>query len=218
MQRQGAFDKYQHIIDWVLRLIRLDLTPFEEARRDQTATVPIVGLVAVLSLLSGLGSFLWGIVNVEGLDAGEMFVDSFVVGSIIQFALWFAWVFIAYLVLTQVFRAAADLTQLLRVMGLAFVPIALAAIMFIPVVDFSIGLISVVATVLLANVALQNTTSATPGQAMGANLAGFAVLSIVLGLVASENNIYAPGFFAMEPAKDAFLNIADAVSGFFDDI
>ena len=90
--------------------------------------------------------------------------------------------------------------------------------MFIPVIDFSIGLLSVVATVLLVNVALQETTSATPGQTMAANLAGFAVLTLVLGLIASENHIYAPGFFAMESAKDAFLNIADAVSGFFDSL
>lgn len=209
---------YQNVVDWVLRVIRLDFTPFEEARRDATATAPIFALVAIISFISGLGSFLWGSINVEGIDTGDLFVQSFILGSIIQFGLWFAWVFVAYLMLTQVFRAAADLNQMFRVMGLAFIPVALALVMFIPAIDFSIGLVSVVAAVLLVNTALQETTNAPPPQVMAANLAGFAVLSIVLNLVATDNNIYAPGFFAMDSAKDAFLNIADAVSGFFENV
>ncbi len=216
MPNRSVFQQYEGIIDWVLRVVRLDFSPFEEARRDTTATLPIIALVAVLSLLSGLGSFLWGAIDVQGMDVGQMFVDSFVVGSAVQFGLWFVWVLVAYAVLTYAFHSAADLTQMMRVMGLAFVPIALAAIMFIPMVDFSIGLLSVVAAVLLVNVALQETTSATPGQAMAANLAGFVVLTLVMGLIASETRIYAPGFFAIESAKDAFLSNADGVSGFFD--
>src|SRR5438046_5530181 len=111
--------QYQHVVDWVLRILRLDLTPLEEARRDTTATLPIIALVAVVSFLTGLGSFLWGTINVEGLDKGDMFVQSFILGSIFQLLLWFAWVFIAYLVLTQAFKSATDLNQMMRVMGLA---------------------------------------------------------------------------------------------------
>lgn len=218
MRNQGVLGRYEGVVDWVLRIVRLDFTPFEEARRDSTATLPIIGLVAVISFLSGLGSFLWGVVNVEGLDTGDMFVQSFLLGSVFQFLLWFAWVMVAYFLLVQVFRAAADLMQMMRVMGLAFVPVAFALVMFVPSVDFSIGLVTVVAAVLLANIALQETTNGTPAQVMVANLAGFAVLSVVLGLLAGEDRIYAPGFFALESAKDSFLNIADTVSGFFDNL
>ncbi len=210
--------QYQAVIDWALRIARLDFTPFEEARRDATATLPIVVLVAAVSFISGLGSFLWGAINVEGVDSGEVFVDSLLLGSLFQFGLWFAWVFVTYLVLTQLFRAAADLNQMFRVMGLAFVPVALSLVMFIPAIDFSIGLLSVVAAVLLVNTALQETTNATPPQAMVANLAGFAVLSVVLNLLATDSNMYAPGFFALDSAKDTYLSLVDEVSGFFSNL
>ncbi len=207
--------QYQHIVDWVLRIIRLDLTPFEEARRDNASTAPIVALVAVLSFLSGLGSFLWAVINVEGVDTGDIFVESFLLGSTLQFLLWFVWVLVAYLLLTQVFRAAADLNQMLRVMGLAFVPVALAAVMFVPAIDFTIGLVSLVAVVLLVQVALEEATNASQRQAMLANLAGFIVLAVVLNLVATESNGYAPGFFVLDSAKDAYLSLLNEDTAFF---
>jgi hypothetical protein len=207
--------QYQQIVDWVLRIIRLDLTPFEEARRDNAATVPIVVLVGILSFLSGLGSFLWVVINVEGGDTGDIFVESFLLGSILQFLLWFLWVFVAYLLLTQVFRAAADLSQMVRVMGLAFVPVALAAVMFVPAIDFTIGLVSLVAAVLLVQIALQEPTNASQQQTMLANLAGFIVLAAVLNLVVTESNRYAPGFFVLDFSKDAYLNLQDEAAGFF---
>ncbi len=206
--------QYEHVIDWVLRIVRLDYTPFDEARRDSTATLPIIVLVVVLSFISGLGSFLWGTMNVDGIDTGDLFIESFLFGSALQVGFWFAWVFVTYILLTQVFRATADLNQMLRTMGLALLPLAIALLMFIPVLDFAIGLMSIVAAVVLVNTALQDTTTATPPQAMVANLGGFAVLALGLTLLSSDTNTYAPGFFAMDFAKDTLLSVTDFMAGF----
>lgn len=208
--------QYEHVIDWVLRIVRLDYTPFDEARRDSTATLPIIVLVVVLSFISGLGSFLWGTMNVDGIDTGDLFIESFLLGSALQVGFWFAWVFVTYILLTQVFHATADLNQMLRTMGLALLPLAIALLMFIPVLDFAIGLMSIVAAVVLVNTALQDTTTATPPQAMVANLGGFAVLALGLTLLSSDTNTYAPGFFAMDFAKDTLLSVTDFMAGFSD--
>lgn len=206
--------QYEHVIDWVLRIVRLDYTPFDEARRDSTATLPIIVLVVVLSFISGLGSFLWGTMNVDGLNSGDLFIESFLFGSVLQVGFWFAWVFVTYILLTQVFHATADLNQMLRTMGLALLPLSIALLMFIPVLDFAIGLMSIVAAVVLVNTALQDTTTATPPQAMVANLGGFAVLALGLTFLSSDTNMYAPGFFAMDFAKDTLLSVTDFVAGF----
>jgi hypothetical protein len=139
-----------------------------------------------------------------------------ILGTLFHIALWFAWVFIAYIVLTQIFRATADSTQMVRTMGLGAVPMAFSLLMFIPVLDWTIGLLAVVATVVLMNYAIQAATTATAPQVNVANLAGFAVLALVLSLLASSSHDRAPGFYAFDSWKDIVIDIRSAIAGFGD--
>ncbi|TET95400.1 MAG: hypothetical protein E3J29_06935, partial [Dehalococcoidia bacterium] len=76
---------------WVGRLLRLDLSVFDEIRSDPSATPGAIAVVAAASVMAGIGSWLWA-VQWRGVEASEVFVRSLVVGSILQTLAWFIWV------------------------------------------------------------------------------------------------------------------------------
>ena len=133
----------QGMMNRLMRLARLDTTVFDEVRLDPGATVPAVIVAVAATFLAGLGGWLWWSMTQGFGDKGKVLVQSLILGSIFSIALWVAWLLIVYVLLTQVFQAQADVQQLVRTMGLAAAPLALSVLMFIPGIDFGIGLASI---------------------------------------------------------------------------
>jgi hypothetical protein len=201
---------YTAMMDRLLRLIRLDTTVFGEVRSDPAATLPAVAVLALSTFLAGIGGWLWWIVQDFG-DSGELFFKSAVLGSLFSIALWIVWLLVAWVILTQVFREEADWQQMLRTMGLAGAPLALSALLFIPGVDIGVGLASIALFFGLTTIAIQAVTPANPARVLVANLAGFAVWSIILGLLVTSDNVFAPGVFVFDWPAEA---LSSAFSSF----
>ena len=196
MEFQGA--SFQNLGNWLLRLAKLDLSVFDDVKDDVSATVPTLVVVVVASFLSGLGSWLWWTFE-DFPDAGEVFIKSFLVGSILQVGVWFLWVYVVAMVCKSL-RVPTDLNRLLRTMGLAFAPMAIALLMLISFLTIPFGVIAVAATVALTYVAIQAATDAEPQQVMLANIVGFVVFAVSLGILANVSEVYdigglAPGLF-----------------------
>lgn len=210
MQQAGGMD-VNSLMQRVRRLAMLDTTVFDEVRTDANSTIPAMIVAAVSMLLFGLGGWLWWIFNgpdYEGyVTAGDIFLKSFIIGSILAIVLWGVALGITYVVLTQLFRARADINELVRVMGFAAAPLALGLFLFVPVADFGIGL-TVLALFFGTNVlAVQSATDAPGGKVLVSVIAGFAVWAIVLSLFVSEDNIYAPGFFIFDSGAEFLRGI-----------
>jgi hypothetical protein len=202
MEFQGA--SFQNLGSWLLRLAKLDLTVFDDIKDEAAATVPAIAVVVAATVLAGLGSWLWWIQQdfAPGVDQKnlEVFFKSLVLGGIFQSALWFLWVYISAMVLTRGLGASADINQMVRTMGLAFAPMAISVLMVIRVLTVPFGVIGIGATLLLSNVAIQATTTADSRQVVLANVVGFLVFAIVLGILANISEVYnwgglAPGLF-----------------------
>jgi hypothetical protein len=199
---------FQNLGSWLGRLIRLDLTVFDDVKDEAAATVPALAVVVAASLLAGLGSWLWWIFEIDfpaGADEKnfEVFWKTFILGGIFMAALWVLWVYISAMVLSRVFRAGADMNQMIRTMGLAFAPMAISFLVVIGMLAVPLGAFAVATTLLLTNVAIQATTDAEPQQVIVSNLAGFLVFAVVLGILANFAQIYdigglAPGIFFFE--------------------
>lgn len=190
----------QGMMNRLMRLARLDTTVFDEVRLDAAATIPSLIVAAASMLLMGVGGWLWWIVASDfERGSGDILLKSTILGSIFAMALWIAWVFLVYVLLTQVFRAQADVQQLIRTMGLATVPLALTVLMLIPELSFGIGVAALALTFGLTTMAIQAVTTASPAQSLLSNAAGFAVWAVVLTILAGnldiDINIYAPGVF-----------------------
>jgi hypothetical protein len=196
MQQAGRMD-IDVLAQRLRRLAMLDTTVFDEIRTDSTATIPALVVAVVATLLAGLGGWLWWFVA-DIPDKGKMFVQSVILGSILSLLFWFIWITITYVLLTQVFRARADLNELIRVMGFATAPLALGILMFIPELDWGIGIFYIALFFALTTIAVQSATDAPAGRALAANAIGFAVWAIVLGMLVSSTRTWAPGFFALD--------------------
>jgi hypothetical protein len=193
----------------LLRLLRLDTTVFDEVKQDPTATLPAVFVVIASTLLAGVGGWMWWVVKGFGGN-GKVFFHSVVMGSVFSFALWIVWLLVAWVILTQLFREDADWQQMLRTMGMASAPLALSVVMFIPGVDMGLALASIALFFGLTNIAIQATTPANPARVLVANLAGFAVWAIVLGLLVTDSSYFAPGIFLFDAPGEHLSKLIDA--------
>ncbi len=212
MSQAGGFDA-QVLTDRLMRLARLDTSVFDEVKSDVNATIPAVVVAVGATLLFGIGGLLWWIVEDYG-DTGEFFFKSVILGGIFSVALWVAWLAIVYVVLTQVFREQTDVYHLLRTMGHAAAPLGLGVLMFIPGVDFGLALAAVALFFGLTNIAIQATTQADPAKVLVANTIGFTVWAAVLTLLASDDNIFAPGIFVFDSIADGVGSFLNALNTF----
>lgn len=202
LRRDSAFD-INTLIYRLRRLASLDTTVFEDVRDDETATVPSVAIAAAATLLAGLGGWFWWLLQPFG-DETRVFIQSVIMGTLFSIALWIVWMLVTWVVLTQLFREDADWQQMLRTMGMAALPLAISFFVFIPGVGLGIGLASLVMLVGLSGIAIQATVpNADAARVLVANVAGFAVWAIVLGLLVTSNNYLAPGVFLFDSPVEA---------------
>lgn len=186
------------LVQKLRRLAMLDTTVFDEVKGDASATIPALVVAVLATVLAGLGGWFWWLFTDNLTDykgGGTIFFQTVVLGSILSVALWFVWVGLTYVMLQQIFRARADLQQMIRVMGFAAAPMALVILVFVPVLGWGLGL-GALALLFGTNVlAVQTVTDAPAGRVLVSNAVGFAVWVIILGLFVSDTHVYAPGFF-----------------------
>jgi len=180
--------------DRLMRLVRLDTSVFDEVRQDPTATVPAMFVVAASTLLAGFGGWLWWAFE-DFPDTGRVFVQSLILGTIFSVALWIVWLLVAWVILNQLFREDADWQQMLRTMGMASAPLAISVAIFIPGISFGVGLASIALFFGVTTIAIQAVTPASPARVLVANLSGFTIWAVVLGLLVSSDTYLAPGIF-----------------------
>jgi hypothetical protein len=178
----------QSVAGWLGRLVRLDLTVFEEIRSHPSATTGAIGIVFGSGILAGIGSWLWA-VQWRGIEATEVFIKSLVIGSILQTLVWFIWVYIVFMVLVRAYGARTDFAELTRTMGFAFCPMALSVLVGVPNFTVPFGVISITGTALLTFVATQSASGGDARQALVANFAGFSVFAVVMGVLANIGEV-----------------------------
>jgi hypothetical protein len=212
MQQAGGMD-VNSLMQRLRRLATLDTTVFDDVRTDTNSTIPAIVVVVASTLLSGIGGWLWWLFADFG-GSGKVFIQSVILGTVLSVILWGVWIAITYVMLTQVFRARADANELVRVMGFASAPLALTVLMFIPGLDFGIGIAATGLFFATTVLAVQTATDAPAGRALVATAAGFAVWAIVLGLLTTASHSWAPGVFVFDRPVDALKDLASGFSTF----
>ncbi len=212
MAQTGGVDP-SAIIQKLRRLATLDTTVFDEVRSDPNSTIPAIIVAAISTFLFGVGGWLWWVFN-DIPDSGDVLIKSLIIGSIFSIILWAVWLAITYVMLTQVFRARADVNELVRVMGFAAAPLSLGVLMFLPVIDFGVGLTAVALFFGTNVIAVQAATDAPAGRVLAANGAGFLVWAVVLSMFVSDTSPYAPGFFVFDSGAEILKTLADLNSIF----
>jgi len=183
---------FRSIGGWVWRVLRLDLSVFDEIRSDPSATPGAIVVVATASLMAGFGSWLWA-VQWRGVEATEVFVKSLVFGSVLQTLAWFIWVYLVFQLLVRGYNARVDFYELIRTMGFAFAPVGMSILVAITFFAVPFGVISLTGAVLLTHLAIQASSSAEARQVLVANAAGFTVFAVVMGILANISKVTSVG-------------------------
>jgi hypothetical protein len=116
----------------VIGVFKLDTKTFEEIEHNSSLTLYAAIIVALVSLVSGVGTGLF-----NGIF-GRNFVTGFVGSVFSTFFGWLLWSAITWFVGTRFFKGQADLTEMLRVIGFAYIPLILS---IIPCLGSVIGII-----------------------------------------------------------------------------
>jgi hypothetical protein len=186
MQQAGGMD-VNSLMQKIRRLVTLDTTVFDEVRTDASFTPAAVVVAAVATLLFGLGGWLWAVFE-DYNDTGEILLKSAIIGTVVSLILWAVAIGVVYVLLTQVFRARADMNELVRVMGLATLPLALGFLFFIPTIGYAISLTALALLFGLSLIAVQSATDASPGKAIASTAAGFFVWALILVLLSDSGD------------------------------
>jgi hypothetical protein len=171
----------------VRRLATLDTSVFDDVRTDASFTPAAVVIAAVSTLLFGLGGWLWAVFE-DYPDTGEILLKSAIIGTVVSLVLWAVAIGVIYVLLTQVFRARADMNELVRVLALATLPLALGFLFFIPSIGYAISLTSIALVLGLSLIAVQSATDAPAGKALAATAAGFFVWALILVLLSDSGD------------------------------
>ncbi len=189
---------------WLGRLIRLDLTVFDDIRSEPSATPSAIVVVFVASVMAGIGSWLWA-VQTDGVEASEVLWKSLLAGSIIQTLAWFIWVYFVFQVLARAYGARVDFSELIRTMGFAFAPVGMSILVSIISFTVPFGVVSLAGATMLTHFAIESSSNAEPRQILVANFVGFLTFAVVMGALANVTEInsvggFAPGlfFFALD--------------------
>ncbi len=106
----------------IVGVFRLDPATFEEIEHDPNALSQAAIIVAIVAVLTGLGT---GFTTIFG---SHRFAGSFIRALIWTFILWILWSVSTYFVGTSLFGGKADLGEMLRVIGFACSPLMLGII------------------------------------------------------------------------------------------
>jgi hypothetical protein len=177
------------IVNRLVRLARIDTSVFDEVRDDQQELIPALIVLVVSSFLAGLGGALyWTVVPMTFFELDAVWVNNFLLGSIFFAVMYVVAALVIYVVLAQMFKVTADVQSLLRTMGYASLPFAICVLMFIPVV-WPLFALAPLAILLVSMIyAVQAATNAESNQVVIATVIGFAVMVLVLGVIALQHS------------------------------
>ncbi len=116
----------------IIGVFKLDVKTFEEIEHNTSLTLSAALIVLLVSLVSGVGNGLFNSFR------DKTFLSGFL-GSLISVILgWLIWSAVTWFVGTRLFKGQADLGEMLRVIGFAYLPMLLS---IIPCVGGVIGIL-----------------------------------------------------------------------------
>lgn len=159
------------LMDRIIGVFKLSVPTFEEIEHDQNATGQAAIVVAIVALMSALGS------GMAAAWSENPFITSFISALVWTFVGWVLWAAVTYFVGTALFGGKATLNEMLRVIGFAYAPQFLA---IIPCIG---GLVGAVWSLAAAFVAIRQGLDLDNMRALLTAVVGFIVYMLGSALI-----------------------------------
>ena len=150
------------MIQRMIRAAQLDINVYEELEHDPSLTNQAMTVVALVSILTGLGTFILAVFAGDIVTA----IVNLIVGVIMAVIGWAIWAYLTYFIGTRLFNGTATWGELLRTLGFAYSPQALNILLFIPCVGLIIALVAWIWSVVAGVVAVRQALDFDTGKAV----------------------------------------------------
>jgi hypothetical protein len=181
------------MINNVRRAMSLDRSFYQEVAYDDRYTQEALMVVIVAAVLTGIGAFL------EQLVAGRL-IQAFIalIARVILAVLgYYIWAYVVQWVGKSLFQGQATAPQLLRTLGYAYGPTALAVLSFIPCLGGLIALVGAIWSLVCGYFAVRETHKLSDGQTIVTVVIGWIVVMILTVVVMAIFGIGALGLSAV---------------------
>jgi hypothetical protein len=171
------------LISRMTRAAKLDINLYEEVEADTTANGQAFTAVIVVSLATGIGSGLGGLIFGGG---GLGFIGGLVVGLVFSIIGWLAWSYLAYILGTRVFNApetSATWGELLRTIGFSNSPGIFRFFSFIPVLGWLISVAASIWALIAGVIAVRQALDFSTGRAIATCIVGWVIYMLIVFLV-----------------------------------
>ena len=165
------------------RLLSGDLGVIREVSQNESDNVPSLAALLLGVLASGLGAWLWMLIDSGSIASPALRVLLF--GSLASIAVWGLWLAVSHYALGSIFKISVPLGTLMRPMALAGGFAVWQFFMLVGPASFAVGLIVMIASVMLTVLAVRAAAPEADDRAAIISVGiGFGVYALVLSLVA----------------------------------
>ena len=178
--------KSQSLFNKMLRAAQLDIDFYEEVEADKGANLQAFTVVVLVSLASGLGTAIGGILARK--DDPIWFLWGLLIGIGVSILGWLLWALVTYVIGVTIFKGPeteADYGQLLRTIGFSTTPGAFRFFSFIPFIGGVIVFVASVWALIAGVIAVRQALDFSTWRAIGTCIIGWLLYMLVLFLIPS---------------------------------
>lgn len=184
-------DAAQRGIDWRRalslhrRLLAGDLAVIGDAARTESDTAPALSVLLMGMIASGLGAFLWMIIESGGSGVGGAALRVMLFGTLASLAAWTLWFALTRYALRSIFEIDVHPRALLRALAVTGGFAVWHVFLVVGPASFAVGLLATVAMALLAVIAVRAAAPEADDRAAVISTAfGFGAYAIALAVIA----------------------------------
>lgn len=172
------------------RLLAGELGVIGEVSRNESDTRPALAVLLLGVLIASLGAWLWVVIDSRGEAVADPALKVLLLGSIASLGAWALWLALTWHALKSIFLVHVEWRDLMRSMALVGGFAVWQFFMLAGPASFAVGLITTIAGVLLAVVAVRAAAPEADDRAAIISVGlGFGAYALVLSLLADLTGV-----------------------------
>lgn len=164
-------------------VMALDAGTFEDIEHDPSAMTQAIIVVVVASILTAIGGSFGEVAFGAGIAEDSNPTFRFLSIAVWALIAWLLWSVVTWVIGTKIFKGEATLSEMMRVLGFAYVPLAFGIFALLPVVGWLVPFLVAIWSVVAAFIAVGTALDLESGvQTIMTVLVGWFVYLIGMGI------------------------------------